>query len=53
MHDRLTRSCPEEVATGRGRGDGSWRAVAEDDREACLDRRVGLVQEVLSHVPLR
>lgn len=37
----------------RSQGDGSWAAVAEDDREAYLDHRVGLVQEVLSHLPPR
>lgn len=37
----------------RSQGDGSWDAQPEEDREAYLDHRVGLVQEVLSHLPPR
>lgn len=37
----------------RSQGDGSWDAQPEEDREAYLDHRVGLVQEVLSHMPPR
>lgn len=37
----------------RSQGDGSWDAQPAEDREAYLDHRVGLVQEVLSHMPPR
>ena len=37
----------------RSPGDGSWDAQPDEDREAYLDHRVGLVQEVLSHMPPR
>lgn len=37
----------------RVQGDGSWDAQPAEDREAYLDHRVGLVQEVLAHVPPR
>lgn len=37
----------------RAQGDGSWDAQPSEDREAYLDHRVGLVQEVLSHLPPR
>ena len=37
----------------RSQGDGSWDAQPAEDRDAYLDHRVGLVQEVLSHLPPR
>lgn len=37
----------------RAQGDGSWDAQPDEDREAYLDHRVGLVQEVLAQVPPR
>ena len=37
----------------RSQGDGSWDAQPEEDREAYLEHRVGLVQEVLAAMPPR
>ena len=37
----------------RSQGDGSWDAQPAEDREAYLDHRVGLVQEVLAAMPPR
>jgi hypothetical protein len=37
----------------RAQGDGTWLALPDQDRADYLDHRVGLVQEVLSQMPLR
>lgn len=37
----------------RSQGEGSWDAQPAEDREAYLDHRVGLVQEVLAAMPPR
>lgn len=37
----------------RSQGDGSWDAQPVEDRDAYVDHRVGLVQEVLGQMPPR